>query len=62
MTMARKFLHIDVMDGERYVRTLHMPYLPAFRVKPEDVEKFVRAKCPSLMRKKEISICIDYNH
>jgi len=50
-TMARKYLHIDVMDGERYVRTLHMPYLPAFRVKPEDVEKFVRAKCPSLMRK-----------
>ena len=32
MTMARKFLHIDVMDGEMYVRTLHMPYLPALNM------------------------------
>ena len=53
-----KFLHIDIMMGERFVCTLHYKYCPAFNIRYNDLKKFIEEKRPSL-KGKEYTIEFD---
>ncbi|EJW96124.1 hypothetical protein EVA_15771 [gut metagenome] len=46
--MKQAYLHIDVMRGERFVKTIHMPYCPAFKVTSEQIAEYIKDKFPVL--------------
>lgn len=46
--MKQSFLHIDIMKGERFVKTIHMPYCPVFKVTSEQIANYIKDKFPSL--------------
>lgn len=50
------YIEWDVMKGGRFVRTLRMPYNPLFKIRPEDIEKFVFEKLPTLKYAKDVEL------
>ena len=46
--MKKSFLHIDIMRGESFVKTAHMPYNPLFRVSSDQVMDYIQKHYPSL--------------
>jgi len=36
------------MRGERFVKTIHMPYCPAFKVTSEQIAEYIKDKFPVL--------------
>ena len=37
-----KTLNIDIMNGDRFIKTLHYKYSPVFNIDLDEVEKFIR--------------------
>ena len=52
-----KTLNIDIMNGERFVKTLHYKYSPVFNLEIDEVEKFIREKVPNIRKGYKAILC-----
>lgn len=46
-----RFVHFDIMQGDRYVCTMHMPHCRAFKLSLPEVKTWIEKKRPSLLNK-----------
>ena len=52
-----KFISIDIMNGERFVKTLHYKHSTIFALDLNDVEKFIRDKVPTIRKGYKAILC-----
>ena len=52
-----KTLNIDIMNGERFIKTLHYKYSPIFNLDLAEVEEFIREKVPTIRKGYKAVLC-----
>ena len=52
-----KKLDIDIMNGDRFIKTLHYKYSPIFNLDLDEVEKFIREKVPTIRKGYKAILC-----
>ena len=52
-----KKIDIDIMNGDRFVKTLHYNYSPIFNLDLDEVEKFIREKVPTIRKGYKAILC-----
>ena len=52
-----KKIDIDIMNGYRFIKTLHYNYSPIFNLDLDEVEKFIREKVPTIRKGYKAILC-----
>ena len=52
-----KSLNIDIMNGNRFIKTLHYKYSHVFKLALAEVEKFIREKVPTIRKGYKAILC-----